>query len=112
MSRSCCATSACRGCPGIEFLKSVRERWPETVRMIISGYTDAHDIIDGINEAGIYQYITKPWHPNALSLILRNAVQLFRMQRENELLAVEMRHAPSTAGHDGQRAQAGAAQGL
>jgi two-component system response regulator HupR/HoxA len=30
--------------------------------MIISGYTDAHDIIDGVNEAGIFQYITKPWH--------------------------------------------------
>ena len=82
---------------GIEFLKSVRQRWPEIVRMIISGYTDAHDIIDGINEAGIYQYITKPWHPQSLSLILNNAVKLFRLQRENDLLAVEMRLAPSTA---------------
>lgn len=82
---------------GIEFLKTVRQRWPEIVRMIISGYTDAHDIIDGINEAGIYQYITKPWHPQSLSLILNNAVQLFRLQRENDLLAVEMRLAPSTA---------------
>ena len=85
------------GLSGIEFLKIVRERWPQTVRMIISGYTDAHDIIDGINEAGIYQYITKPWHPNALSLILRNAVQLFRMQREAQFLAADMRMAPATA---------------
>ncbi|KAB1082996.1 sigma-54-dependent Fis family transcriptional regulator [Neorhizobium galegae] len=82
---------------GIEFLKSVRQRWPEIVRMIISGYTEAHDIIDGINEAGIYQYITKPWHPQSLSLVLHNAIQLFRLQRENDLLAVEMRLAPSTA---------------
>lgn len=82
---------------GVEFLKSVRERWPEIVRIIISGYTDAHDIIDGVNEAGIYQYITKPWHPESLLLTLRNAIRLFNLQRENELLAIEMKMAPSAA---------------
>lgn len=82
---------------GVEFLKNVRERWPEIVRIIISGYTDAHDIIEGVNEAGIYQYITKPWHPETLVLTLRNAVDLFNLQRENELLAIEMKMAPSSA---------------
>ncbi|EHK54676.1 sigma-54-dependent transcriptional regulator [Allomesorhizobium alhagi] len=85
------------GTSGIEFLKQARIRWPDIVRMIISGYTDAHDIIDGINEAGIYQYITKPWHPENLTLTLKNAVQLYALQRENELLAVEMRMAPCSA---------------
>ena len=45
---------------GVEFLKRVRDIWPDPVRMIISGYSDSEDIIAGINEAGIYQYITKP----------------------------------------------------
>ena len=54
------------GVTGVEFLKTVRERWPEAVRMIISGYTDAEDIIQGVNEAGIYQYVTKPWQPENL----------------------------------------------
>lgn len=76
---------------GVEFLKAVREKWPETVRMIISGYTDADDIIKGINEAGIYQYITKPWHPENLILTLKNAVRLFELQRENDLLSVELK---------------------
>ena len=48
---------------GVEFLKEVRERWPDTVRIIISGYTETQDIIAGVNEAGIYQYVMKPWHP-------------------------------------------------
>ena len=39
------------GMSGVEFLKVVRERWPDVVRMIISGYTDAEDIIQGVNEA-------------------------------------------------------------
>ncbi len=76
---------------GVEFLKSVRERWPETVRMIISGYTDAEDIIRSINEAGIYQYVMKPWQPESLILTLKNAVRLFELQRQNELLAVELK---------------------
>ncbi|EGD60625.1 Helix-turn-helix, Fis-type protein [Novosphingobium nitrogenifigens DSM 19370] len=83
---------------GVEFLTEVKERWPDVIRMIISGYADAHDIIDGINQAGIFQYITKPWHPEHLVLTLHSACRLFRLQRENELLAVELRMAPGAAG--------------
>ncbi|MCB1482206.1 MAG: sigma-54-dependent Fis family transcriptional regulator [Rhodobiaceae bacterium] len=83
---------------GVEFLQEVRRRWPDIIRMIVSGYTDAHDIIDGVNEAGIYQYITKPWHPENLILTLQNACKLYALQRENELLAVEMKMLPSSAG--------------
>lgn len=79
---------------GVEFLKEVRELWPEVIRMIISGYTDAEDIISSINEAGIYQYITKPWQPETLILTLQNAVRLFQLQRENELLAIELKTSP------------------
>ncbi len=77
------------GINGIEFLKRVRERWPEVIRMIISGYTDPGDIIEGINGAGIYQYITKPWHPDQLLLAVRNAARLYQLQHEYDLLAVE-----------------------
>ncbi len=80
---------------GVEFLAIVREQWPEVIRMIISGYTDAEDIIKGVNEAGIYQYITKPWHPENLILTLKSAVHLFQLQRENELLNVELKLAPN-----------------
>lgn len=79
---------------GVEFLQEVREQWPEVIRMIISGYTDAEDIISSINEAGIYQYITKPWQPENLILSLKNAVSLFQLQRENELLAIELKATP------------------
>jgi len=82
---------------GVEFLREVKERWPDVIRMIISGYADAHDIIDGINQAGIFQYITKPWHPDHLLLTLQSACRLYQLQRENELLAVELRMAPTQA---------------
>jgi two-component system, NtrC family, response regulator HupR/HoxA len=79
------------GMSGVEFLKEVRERWPDVVRMIISGYTDAEDIIEGVNQAGIYQYVTKPWQPESLKLTLNNAVRLYDLQRQNQLLAVELK---------------------
>jgi two-component system response regulator HupR/HoxA len=53
------------GTQGVEFLRRVRDQWPDTVRLILSGYTDAEDIIAGINQAGIWQYLLKPWHPNS-----------------------------------------------
>ena len=79
---------------GVAFLKQVRDQWPNVIRMIISGYTDSEDIISAINEAGIYQYITKPWHPDRLILTLNNANQLFDLQRQNESLSVELKMTP------------------
>ncbi len=79
---------------GVEFLTKVRKQWPDVIRMILSGYTDAEDIIQGVNEAGIYQYITKPWHPDSLLMSLKNAAHLFDLQRENELLNIELKRNP------------------
>lgn len=76
---------------GVELLIEVRDRWPQTARLILSGYTDSEDIIKGLNEAGIQQYITKPWHPDNLLLIMRSACRMYELQNENEQLNMEMR---------------------
>jgi two-component system response regulator HupR/HoxA len=79
------------GMTGVNFLKEVREQWPDTVRMVISGYTDSEDIIAGINEAGIYQYILKPWSPDHLLDSVRNAVEAQVLQRQTSRLDLELR---------------------
>lgn len=79
------------GMTGVSFLKEVRERWPDAVRMVISGYTDSEDIIAGINEAGIYQYILKPWAPDHLLDSVRNAVEAQALQRQTSRLDLELR---------------------
>ena len=81
---------------GVEFSEKIREEYPDIIRMIISGYTESEDIIDAVNKGGIYQYITKPWHPDELITKLTNAVNLFRLQRENQQLAVELKLKPDT----------------
>ena len=84
------------GTSGVEFLRSVRNHWPNTVRLILSGHTEAEDIIAGINEAGIWQYLLKPWHPEQLLLALQNAAELWRLQQENQRLTLELRANPET----------------
>jgi two-component system response regulator HupR/HoxA len=81
------------GVSGVEFLKQVREQWPEVVRIIISGYTDSEDIISSINDAGIYQFVLKPWQPDLLLATLRNAAELYAMQMQEQQLHLELRTA-------------------
>ncbi|MEM9474552.1 MAG: sigma-54 dependent transcriptional regulator [Pseudomonadota bacterium] len=85
------------GKSGIECLTEIRDRWPETVRIILTGYTETNDMIDAINEAGIYQFITKPWHPEQLQMAVRNAARLFELARDHERMTLEMRYLGSTA---------------
>jgi len=82
------------GTSGVAFLRGVRAQWPNTVRLILSGYTEAEDIITGINEAGIWQYLLKPWHPDQLLLTLQSAGELWRLQQENQRLTLELRTNP------------------
>ena len=79
------------GMTGVNFLKEVRERWPDIVRIVISGYTDSEDIIAGVNEAGIYQYILKPWSPDRLLESVRNAVEAQVLQQQTARLGLELR---------------------
>ena len=83
------------GVSGVEFLGQVRLDWPDSVRIIISGYTDAEDIIAGINEAGIWQYLMKPWQPEQLLLILKRAAELYRLQQDNQRLSLELKDSPA-----------------
>jgi len=84
------------GTDGVTFLKQVRQKWPEPVRMVISGYTEAKDIIAGVNEAGIYQYVTKPWEPEELLRSLQGAVQLYELHQDNQNASIEMKLAAET----------------
>ncbi len=80
------------GRSGVAFLTEVRDRWPEAVRIIITGFTETNDMIAAINEAGIYQFVTKPWHPDHLLMTAKNAADLFRLSREHERMSLEMRY--------------------
>ena len=85
------------GRSGVELLTELRERWPEAIRIIVTGYTDPNDMAQAINEAGIHQFLTKPWHPEQVLMAVRNGARLSSLARENERLALEMRFLASTS---------------
>jgi YesN/AraC family two-component response regulator len=55
---------------GVDFLGQVATLYPDTVRIMLSGYTDFHSVTDAINRGAIYKFVAKPWEDKKL----RNAV--------------------------------------
>ncbi|WP_310450115.1 HD domain-containing phosphohydrolase [Sulfuritalea sp.] len=74
---------------GAQFLEQVRKRWPDTMRILLTGYADVGSTIEAINRGEIYRYISKPWDDNQLVLTIRDALESSRLRKENiRLLAL------------------------
>lgn len=58
---------------GTEFLGRVRDLYPDTIRMVLSGYTDLATITDAINRGAIYRFLTKPWNDDELRAHIHDA---------------------------------------
>ncbi len=71
------------GMNGAQFLEQVNERWPETVRMLLTGYAEIGATIDAINKGHIYRYISKPWEDNDIVLAIRHALRQKQLERAN-----------------------------
>lgn len=67
---------------GIEVLEKVINRYPDMIRILITGFTDLESVIQAINKGQIYQYITKPWDPIELSNTVDRAVERFTVGKE------------------------------
>jgi len=63
------------GMTGVEFLRRVKAIHPDTVRVVLSGYTELRSITDAINEGAIYKFMTKPWDE---ALLLANIAEAFQ----------------------------------
>ncbi len=77
---------------GVEFLKHAKDLVPDTIRIILTGYTDVSAIIDSINQANIYKFITKPCQPPELMQSVMRACELYEMKKtlkESEKLKQE-----------------------
>ncbi|HLA35605.1 MAG TPA: response regulator, partial [Rhodocyclaceae bacterium] len=64
---------------GSEFLSRVRVIYPETIRIMLSGFSDISAITDSINKGAIYRYLSKPWNDAELKSEIHGA---FRQWRE------------------------------
>jgi serine phosphatase RsbU (regulator of sigma subunit)/FixJ family two-component response regulator len=72
---------------GTEFLGKTVERFPDTIRILLTGYTDVEDLVEAINSGQVFKYITKPWQPEELKAVVQQASETYKVikQRTNEL---------------------------
>lgn len=75
---------------GVEFLGLVKDRFPNTVRIVLSGYTDLNSVTEAINKGAVYKFLTKPWEDELLLKNVREAFQHAELERENRRLAAEL----------------------
>ena len=76
---------------GVEFLSTLKQTHPDTVRLLFTAYADLTAVIDAINEGNVYRYISKPWEPGELRTVLRQALEYQTLQAERKQLIDEVR---------------------
>jgi len=78
------------GMTGVEFLARALTIQPDAIRILITAYADITASIEAVNRGQIYYYISKPWEPEELLLIVRAAVEKYQLQRENKELNLKL----------------------
>jgi DNA-binding NtrC family response regulator len=76
---------------GVELLTQARGQSPQAVRMIFTGYADLKAVIDAVNRGEIYRYLTKPWDPDDLCQVLREACEHYDRVGERDRLLKDVR---------------------
>jgi len=76
---------------GVEFLSQVKELYPDTVRIVLSGYTELNSVTNAINKGSIYKFLTKPWDDNLLRNHVREAFEYFEWRHQNERINCDLK---------------------
>ena len=73
---------------GLDLLRIVKEKYPNIVRIVLSGYTQVTTLLTAINQGEIFRFITKPWKmEEEFKAVLRQAVDYHRLQVERSTSA-------------------------
>lgn len=70
---------------GIEFLSRTVEEFPDTIRIVLTGYTDVEDLVSAINTGKVFKYITKPWSPDELRSVVQQAAETYQVLKQRTL---------------------------
>src|ERR1700754_5062785 len=75
------------GTTGIEFLESILQIYPDTIRILLTGFSDINAVMDAINRGQVYKYLVKPWQNDELKMYIENALEIYNLRKENKDLA-------------------------
>ncbi|HFK5879032.1 TPA: adenylate/guanylate cyclase domain-containing protein [Legionella pneumophila] len=77
---------------GVQFLESIISEYPNTIRMILTGFTDVEAIIKAINTGRVFRYITKPWDPVELKISIDTGLKMLNLEEERLSLIEKLNH--------------------
>lgn len=80
------------GVTGVDFLQRIRIEYPDTVRMLVTGYSDIDAVIRSINGSMISYYFSKPYSETAMKAILDSAIDKIKLLKENQLLLEQLQN--------------------
>ncbi len=80
---------------GIEFLESIIPIYPDTIRILLTGFSDINAVMDAINRGQVYKYLVKPWQNDELKMYIENALEIYNLRKENKELAHKLEIANS-----------------
>jgi DNA-binding NtrC family response regulator len=80
------------GMDGSVFLSAVREKYPETVRIMLTGHASLESAMKAVNSGEIYRFFTKPWQELDLKMAISSAIEKFDLEAENRRLLRTIRH--------------------
>jgi EAL domain-containing protein (putative c-di-GMP-specific phosphodiesterase class I)/CheY-like chemotaxis protein len=81
------------GMIGADFLRTAKDLYPSTIRIMLSGYTELQSVTDAVNTGAIYKFLTKPWDDDLLRGHIADAFRLKEIADDNERLNLEVRNA-------------------
>ena len=79
------------GMTGVEFLRQAKLKYPDTIRIVLSGYTELQSVTDAINEGAIYRFLTKPWDDEQLREQISKAFEHKELLEDNQQLDIKIR---------------------
>ena len=79
------------GMTGVEFLRAAKVNFPDTIRIVLSGFTELQSVTDAINEGAVYRFLTKPWEDEQLREHVHKAFEYRELMEENRQLDIKIR---------------------
>jgi response regulator RpfG family c-di-GMP phosphodiesterase len=81
---------------GVDLLKQVKEMLPDTMRILLTGYTDLDAVLESVNLGEIFRYVRKPWQPETLKSIVALAAASFVLRKQKQTRSM-LREQPKPA---------------
>ncbi|MBS1772402.1 MAG: response regulator [Bacteroidetes bacterium] len=75
---------------GVQFLESIIEKYPDPIRILLTGYADLNAVIDAVNKGKIFHYLTKPWNEEELEMTIVRAYDVYKLKKDERELTEKL----------------------